>query len=77
MLDQAEQHFNHAHQLNQAALDGAMQMCSGSWTGNASANFLQCVQGIHDDNHPHIQGGLHQVDTHRTNLHTQNNHDNL
>jgi hypothetical protein len=34
------------------------------------------VQGIHDDNHPHIQQGLHQVDTHRNNLQTHAAFDN-
>jgi hypothetical protein len=74
-LDQAEQHFHNASQLNDKALDTATQICAVAWTGNASARFLQCAHQLHDDTHPHIQKGLSQVDTHRNTLHAQANQD--
>jgi hypothetical protein len=75
VLESAHGNFDNAQQQSQSALDTGMNMTAGPWLGASSQKYMQLWQQIHDEFHSHIQQGRHDVETAKSNVHTQANQD--
>jgi uncharacterized protein YukE len=74
-INQAEEYKNQAHQGVQKMQDSATAMTSSSWLGNQSQRFGQRMQQHHDDMHAVLTKLTHHIETGKSNINIQVNHD--
>jgi hypothetical protein len=74
-FEQVHGHFDQGQQHSATALDICMNLTANPWQGEASQKHMRLFQQIHDEFQTHINQGRHDVETAKTSVHAQGNHD--